>query len=159
MVPPQIINISSDITINEGSSVTLLCLAFGRPEPTVTWKHLSSKAGQRKVVQSDEIAFGAVAMHHLSVLTSSSPWREGNDWKISALRKHTDLIRQPPPRDILDCTFSNLFLVALLPEFKMFSKRLEFSLLYSVLKELCSSSSILFPTYQSPGLQQKEVSL
>uniref|UniRef100_A0A8C6XIP2 Opioid binding protein/cell adhesion molecule like n=1 Tax=Naja naja TaxID=35670 RepID=A0A8C6XIP2_NAJNA len=42
-VPPQIINISSDITINEGSSVTLLCLAFGRPEPTVTWKHLSSK--------------------------------------------------------------------------------------------------------------------
>uniref|UniRef100_A0ABM5EPZ4 Opioid-binding protein/cell adhesion molecule isoform X4 n=1 Tax=Pogona vitticeps TaxID=103695 RepID=A0ABM5EPZ4_9SAUR len=45
-VPPQIINITSDITVNEGSSVTLLCLAFGRPEPTVTWKHLSGKEGQ-----------------------------------------------------------------------------------------------------------------
>ncbi|XP_010078008.1 PREDICTED: opioid-binding protein/cell adhesion molecule homolog, partial [Pterocles gutturalis] len=32
-VPPQIVNISSDITVNEGSSVTLMCLAFGRPEP------------------------------------------------------------------------------------------------------------------------------
>ncbi|XP_060643750.2 opioid-binding protein/cell adhesion molecule isoform X1 [Anolis sagrei] len=42
-VPPQIINITSDIAVNEGSSVTLLCLAFGRPEPTVTWKHLSGK--------------------------------------------------------------------------------------------------------------------
>nr|XP_028563755.1 opioid-binding protein/cell adhesion molecule homolog isoform X4 [Podarcis muralis] len=45
-VPPQIINITSDITVNEGSSVTLLCLAFGRPEPTVTWKHLSGSKGQ-----------------------------------------------------------------------------------------------------------------
>lgn len=36
-------NISSDITVNEGSSVTLLCLAIGRPEPTVTWRHLSVK--------------------------------------------------------------------------------------------------------------------
>ncbi|KAM6107746.1 opioid-binding protein/cell adhesion molecule homolog isoform 1-T1 [Pterocles gutturalis] len=42
-VPPQIVNISSDITVNEGSSVTLMCLAFGRPEPTVTWRHLSGK--------------------------------------------------------------------------------------------------------------------
>ena len=31
-VPPQIVNISSDITVNEGSSVTLMCLAFGRPK-------------------------------------------------------------------------------------------------------------------------------
>ncbi|KAG8141515.1 hypothetical protein E2320_007130, partial [Naja naja] len=118
--PPQIINISSDITINEGSSVTLLCLAFGRPEPTVTWKHLSSKvARQRKVVQSDEVAFGAVAMHHLSVLTSFSP---------KALCGERATIGEsqpcPPPRDILDCTFSNLFLIALLPEFKMFSKKI-----------------------------------
>ncbi|XP_061448576.1 opioid-binding protein/cell adhesion molecule homolog isoform X2 [Rhineura floridana] len=45
-VPPQIINITSDITVNEGSSITLLCLAFGRPEPTVTWKHLSGGKGQ-----------------------------------------------------------------------------------------------------------------
>ncbi|NWI20986.1 OBCAM protein, partial [Crypturellus soui] len=42
-VPPQIVNISSDVTVNEGSGVTLMCLAFGRPEPTVTWRHLSGK--------------------------------------------------------------------------------------------------------------------
>uniref|UniRef100_A0A8D0HB96 Opioid binding protein/cell adhesion molecule like n=1 Tax=Sphenodon punctatus TaxID=8508 RepID=A0A8D0HB96_SPHPU len=51
-VPPQIINISSDITINEGSTVILLCLAFGRPEPTVTWRHLSSK--DQQFVSDDE---------------------------------------------------------------------------------------------------------
>lgn len=47
-VPPQIVNISSDITVNEGSSVTLMCLAFGRPEPTVTWRHLSGKGEGRR---------------------------------------------------------------------------------------------------------------
>lgn len=52
-VPPQIVNISSDITVNEGSSVTLMCLAFGRPEPTVTWRHLSGKGeGRRGVLGS-----------------------------------------------------------------------------------------------------------
>ncbi|NXT12733.1 OBCAM protein, partial [Prunella fulvescens] len=51
-VPPQIVNISSDITVNEGSSVTLMCLAFGRPEPTVTWRHLSGKG--QTFVSEDE---------------------------------------------------------------------------------------------------------
>ncbi|KAM8814382.1 opioid-binding protein/cell adhesion molecule isoform 1-T1 [Rhynchonycteris naso] len=52
-VPPQIMNISSDITVNEGSSVTLLCLAIGRPEPTVTWRHLSVKEGQGFVSEDE----------------------------------------------------------------------------------------------------------
>ncbi|XP_069057315.1 igLON family member 5 isoform X2 [Pleurodeles waltl] len=39
-VPAKIVNISSDITVNEGSNVYLLCLAIGKPEPTVTWKQM-----------------------------------------------------------------------------------------------------------------------
>ncbi|XP_064425532.1 igLON family member 5 [Latimeria chalumnae] len=37
-VPAKIVNISSNISINEGSNVNLLCLSIGRPEPTVSWR-------------------------------------------------------------------------------------------------------------------------
>ncbi|XP_014441836.2 igLON family member 5 [Tupaia chinensis] len=38
--PARIVNISSPVTVNEGGNVNLLCLAVGRPEPTVTWRQL-----------------------------------------------------------------------------------------------------------------------
>ncbi|XP_018610638.2 neurotrimin isoform X2 [Scleropages formosus] len=40
-VPPKIMNLSKDIVVNEGSNVTLMCLASGKPEPSITWKLLS----------------------------------------------------------------------------------------------------------------------
>nr|XP_014353754.1 PREDICTED: limbic system-associated membrane protein-like [Latimeria chalumnae] len=40
-VPPKIYNISADITVNEGSNVSLLCLASGRPEPVITWRFIT----------------------------------------------------------------------------------------------------------------------
>ncbi|XP_041439436.1 limbic system-associated membrane protein isoform X6 [Xenopus laevis] len=43
-VPPKISNISEDITVNEGSNVTLMCIAYGRPEPMITWRHLTPTA-------------------------------------------------------------------------------------------------------------------
>lgn len=37
-VPARIVNISENVSVNEGENVNLYCLAVGRPEPTVTWK-------------------------------------------------------------------------------------------------------------------------
>ncbi|XP_073459435.1 neurotrimin isoform X5 [Aquarana catesbeiana] len=43
-VPPRIVEISSNIAVNEGNNVSLSCIATGRPEPVVTWRYLSPKA-------------------------------------------------------------------------------------------------------------------
>ncbi|XP_063812847.1 limbic system-associated membrane protein isoform X2 [Pseudophryne corroboree] len=43
-VPPKISNISADITVNEGNNVTLMCIANGRPDPIITWRHLNPTA-------------------------------------------------------------------------------------------------------------------
>ncbi|NXK92338.1 NEGR1 regulator, partial [Formicarius rufipectus] len=40
-VSPRIFRISSDIVVNEGSNVTLVCLATGKPEPSISWRHIS----------------------------------------------------------------------------------------------------------------------
>ncbi|NXF32435.1 NEGR1 regulator, partial [Nyctibius bracteatus] len=40
-VSPKIFRISSDIVVNEGSNVTLVCLAAGKPEPSISWRHIS----------------------------------------------------------------------------------------------------------------------
>lgn len=40
-VPPKIINLSKDIVVNEGSNVTLMCQANGKPEPSISWKLIS----------------------------------------------------------------------------------------------------------------------
>ncbi|KAI1893518.1 hypothetical protein AGOR_G00124540 [Albula goreensis] len=50
-VSPKIINLTKNITVNEGSNVTLLCSANGKPEPTVTWRLLSQTA---QVTVSDD---------------------------------------------------------------------------------------------------------
>ncbi|XP_055064237.2 neurotrimin isoform X4 [Misgurnus anguillicaudatus] len=40
-VPPKIVNLSKDLVVNEGSNVTLMCLANGKPEPAIVWRMLS----------------------------------------------------------------------------------------------------------------------
>ncbi|XP_077596807.1 neurotrimin isoform X3 [Stigmatopora nigra] len=43
--PPEIINMTRDIVVNEGTNVTMLCQANGKPEPSITWKLISSSGG------------------------------------------------------------------------------------------------------------------
>ncbi|XP_075909829.1 limbic system-associated membrane protein-like isoform X2 [Petromyzon marinus] len=43
-VPPKVTNVSSDVTVNEGANVTIFCGGSGRPEPVITWRHLSPAA-------------------------------------------------------------------------------------------------------------------
>ncbi|XP_066563955.1 neurotrimin isoform X2 [Amia ocellicauda] len=43
-VPPKITKVTKDMSVNEGTNVTLMCFANGKPEPTITWRHLSPLA-------------------------------------------------------------------------------------------------------------------
>ncbi|XP_068176466.1 neuronal growth regulator 1 isoform X1 [Antennarius striatus] len=43
-VPPKIYDISSDVTVNEGGNVSLICTASGKPEPTISWRHITPLA-------------------------------------------------------------------------------------------------------------------
>ncbi|XP_035242336.1 opioid-binding protein/cell adhesion molecule homolog isoform X2 [Anguilla rostrata] len=58
-VPAKISNVSADITVNEGSNVTLMCLAIGRPEPTVIWKHHSHR-GHKVMTEGEYIEITAI---------------------------------------------------------------------------------------------------
>ncbi|XP_062309219.1 neurotrimin isoform X1 [Osmerus eperlanus] len=41
LVPPQIINLSKDLVVNEGADVTLMCQAGGKPDPSLSWQLIS----------------------------------------------------------------------------------------------------------------------
>ncbi|NXT02425.1 OBCAM protein, partial [Jacana jacana] len=90
-VPPQIVNISSDITVNEGSSVTLMCLAFGRPEPTVTWRHLSGK-GQGFASEDEYLEITGITREQSGEYECSAV----NDVAVPDVRKVRVTVNYPP---------------------------------------------------------------
>ncbi|XP_053502155.1 opioid-binding protein/cell adhesion molecule [Ictalurus furcatus] len=58
-VPARIVNISTDITVNEGSNVSLMCLAIGRPEPSIIWKYRSA-SGRRFISEGEYVEMTAI---------------------------------------------------------------------------------------------------
>lgn len=52
-MPARIVNISKNVSVNEGEIVNLYCLAVGRPEPTVTWKDQKCKLPLLVCLSSD----------------------------------------------------------------------------------------------------------
>ncbi|XP_036600382.1 opioid-binding protein/cell adhesion molecule isoform X1 [Trichosurus vulpecula] len=85
-------NISSDITVNEGSSVTLLCLAIGRPEPTVTWRHLSVKEGQGFVSEDEYLEISGITRDQSGEYECSAL----NDVAAPDVRKVKITVNYPP---------------------------------------------------------------
>ncbi|XP_056300015.1 opioid-binding protein/cell adhesion molecule isoform X2 [Pseudoliparis swirei] len=59
-VPARITNISKDVTVNEGSNVNLMCLAVGRPEANVIWKHRSPRGTHKFVTEGEHLALNAI---------------------------------------------------------------------------------------------------
>ncbi|KAB5550128.1 hypothetical protein PHYPO_G00050140 [Pangasianodon hypophthalmus] len=55
-VPAYIYRVSEDVTVNEGSNVTLSCLANGRPDPSITWRLLNPSAETLDVGEYLEIS-------------------------------------------------------------------------------------------------------
>ncbi|XP_015193182.1 opioid-binding protein/cell adhesion molecule isoform X2 [Lepisosteus oculatus] len=90
-VPPKIVNISSDITVNEGSTITLMCLAIGRPEPTVMWKHLSMR-GQRFVNEGEYLEITEISKDQSGVYECSS----SNDVSAPDIRTVRVTVNYPP---------------------------------------------------------------
>ncbi|XP_019940994.1 opioid-binding protein/cell adhesion molecule isoform X1 [Paralichthys olivaceus] len=54
-VPARITNISKDVTVNEGSDVNLMCLAVGRPEANIIWKHHSPRGTHKFVMEGENL--------------------------------------------------------------------------------------------------------
>ncbi|XP_024921212.1 neurotrimin isoform X2 [Cynoglossus semilaevis] len=73
-VPPKIINLSKDIVVNEGSNVTLMCQASGKPEPSISWKLISSSEDRHE----DDFPRGDLASdEEVLEITSISRQRAG----------------------------------------------------------------------------------
>uniref|UniRef100_A0A8C5G8L1 Neurotrimin-like n=1 Tax=Gouania willdenowi TaxID=441366 RepID=A0A8C5G8L1_GOUWI len=63
-VPARITNISKDVTVNEGSNVNLMCLAVGRPEANIMWKHISPWGTHRFVTEGENLELKSVTKEH-----------------------------------------------------------------------------------------------
>ncbi|XP_037126684.1 opioid-binding protein/cell adhesion molecule isoform X1 [Syngnathus acus] len=59
-VPARITNISKDVTVNEGSNVNLMCLAMGRPEASIKWRHHSPRGTHTFVTEGEYLELAAI---------------------------------------------------------------------------------------------------
>uniref|UniRef100_A0A8C5C9F0 Neuronal growth regulator 1 n=1 Tax=Gadus morhua TaxID=8049 RepID=A0A8C5C9F0_GADMO len=74
-VPPKIYDISADITVNEGSNVSLICTASGKPEPSISWRHITP---------SGEVTASLVTLSEYLNITGITRDQSG-DYECSAL--------------------------------------------------------------------------
>ncbi|XP_064424780.1 opioid-binding protein/cell adhesion molecule isoform X3 [Latimeria chalumnae] len=89
-VPPRILNVSSDITVNEGRNVTLVCLGTGRPDPTVTWRHVSK--GSSFEVEDEFLEIIGIRREQSGMYECSA----SNDVSTADVRKVKVTVNYPP---------------------------------------------------------------
>ncbi|KAG7471320.1 hypothetical protein MATL_G00123350 [Megalops atlanticus] len=90
-VPARIVNVSTDITVNEGSNVTLMCLAIGRPEPTIIWKHHLNR-GHKVMSEGEYVEITGITKEQSGVYECSS----NNDVAAPDVRTVQVTVNYPP---------------------------------------------------------------
>ncbi|XP_030648099.1 opioid-binding protein/cell adhesion molecule [Chanos chanos] len=90
-VPARIVNISTDVTVNEGSNVSLMCLAIGRPEPNVVWKHRSA-SGHKFITEGEFVEMTAITKEQSGVYECIS----SNDISAPDVRTLQVTVNYPP---------------------------------------------------------------
>ncbi|KAJ8257005.1 hypothetical protein COCON_G00191570 [Conger conger] len=90
LVPPKIVKLAKNITVNEGSNATLLCSASGKPEPTITWRFLSP-AAQVAVSEDEYLEIPAITRQKAGTYECNA----SNE--VSADVQTTELIVNYPP--------------------------------------------------------------
>lgn len=90
-VPARIVNISTDVSVNEGSNVSLVCLAIGRPEPTILWKFRSSK-GDRIITEGEYVEMTGITKD----MSGSYDCITTNDISLPDVRTVQVTVNYPP---------------------------------------------------------------
>ncbi|KAJ8385295.1 hypothetical protein AAFF_G00190840 [Aldrovandia affinis] len=91
-VPARIANVSADIAVNEGSNITLMCLAVGRPEPTILWKHSVARGRNKLISEGEYIEITAITKEQSGVYECSA----NNDVSAPDVRTVLVTVNYPP---------------------------------------------------------------
>uniref|UniRef100_A0A3B3VGH9 Opioid binding protein/cell adhesion molecule-like n=1 Tax=Poecilia latipinna TaxID=48699 RepID=A0A3B3VGH9_9TELE len=91
-VPAKITNISKDVTVNEGSSVNLMCQAVGRPEASITWRHQSARGGHKFVTEGEHLELISITKEQSGTYECIA----SNDISSSDIRRVQVTVNYPP---------------------------------------------------------------
>ncbi|KAM8834524.1 opioid-binding protein/cell adhesion molecule isoform 2-T2 [Synchiropus picturatus] len=91
-VPARITNISRDVTVNEGRNVNLMCLAVGRPEANIIWKHHSPRGTHKFVTEGEHLQLTAVTKEQ----SGSYECIASNDISVPDVRTVQVTVNYPP---------------------------------------------------------------
>ncbi|XP_043941743.1 neuronal growth regulator 1 isoform X2 [Protopterus annectens] len=99
-VPPKIYDISTNMGVNEGNNVTLMCLASGKPDPSITWRHISPSG--KSFENGEYLEIFGITRDQAGEYECSA----GNDVSFADVKKVRITVNFPPK--ILELTHSGV---------------------------------------------------